>query len=233
MIYDVATSCSALRRGLKEGALFRGGRPTSGVATPLGCDLAVIDLRSSSERDECRSFYHDCSVSFPMGFDGPRSTYILMAKNRGTINSVEQVCDSYLRLVDQSRGRIARCFEWMASRIAGSYLIHCASGKDRTGIFIGLLLRLLGFPAEAAAEDYERAVLAQKQAGNPRLERMFAAEGLSLADYAELVYPDRMVLSRLLEALEGHGQSIASGLWADEERAVEVVAALRGLFLKA
>ena len=36
----------------------------------------------------------------------------------------------------------------------GSTLIHCAAGKDRTGIAVALVLRLLGVPREIVIEDY-------------------------------------------------------------------------------
>jgi protein tyrosine/serine phosphatase len=36
----------------------------------------------------------------------------------------------------------------------GGVLVHCAAGKDRTGVLIALLLRAVGVPAERVAEDY-------------------------------------------------------------------------------
>ena len=36
----------------------------------------------------------------------------------------------------------------------GSTLIHCAAGKDRTGIAVALVLRLLGVPRQLVIEDY-------------------------------------------------------------------------------
>lgn len=35
-------------------------------------------------------------------------------------------------------------------------VVHCAAGKDRTGVMTALLLRALGVPAEAVAQDYAR-----------------------------------------------------------------------------
>ena len=35
-------------------------------------------------------------------------------------------------------------------------VVHCAAGKDRTGVMAGLVLRAVGVPADVVAEDYAR-----------------------------------------------------------------------------
>ncbi len=55
--------------------------------------------------------------------------------------------------------------EWMGPRIGGMFsaiamdgdvplIVHCAAGKDRTGIAVAVLLRPLGVPEETAIQDY-------------------------------------------------------------------------------
>lgn len=53
---------------------------------------------------------------------------------------------------------------WMSARIGGMFsclaqgrhplLVHCAAGKDRTGIAVAVLLRVLGVPYQAVVQDY-------------------------------------------------------------------------------
>ena len=53
---------------------------------------------------------------------------------------------------------------WMGPRIGGMFdciakgnvplVVHCAAGKDRTGIAVAVLLRSLGIPEETVIEDY-------------------------------------------------------------------------------
>ena len=53
---------------------------------------------------------------------------------------------------------------WMAPRINGMYsaiakgdvplIVHCAAGKDRTGVAVAVLLRSLGVPEDTVIEDY-------------------------------------------------------------------------------
>jgi protein-tyrosine phosphatase len=54
--------------------------------------------------------------------------------------------------------------EWMGPRIGGMFsaiasgdmplIVHCAAGKDRTGVAVAVLLRSLGVPEETAIQDY-------------------------------------------------------------------------------
>ncbi|WP_129781030.1 tyrosine-protein phosphatase [Peristeroidobacter soli] len=54
--------------------------------------------------------------------------------------------------------------EWMGPRIGGMFsaiaagdvplVVHCAAGKDRTGVAVAVLLRSLGVPEETAIQDY-------------------------------------------------------------------------------
>ena len=54
--------------------------------------------------------------------------------------------------------------EWMGPRIGGMFsaiangdvplIVHCAAGKDRTGIAVAVLLRSLGVPEDTAIQDY-------------------------------------------------------------------------------
>jgi protein-tyrosine phosphatase len=42
----------------------------------------------------------------------------------------------------------------IAQAPAGGAVVHCVSGKDRTGLVVALLLALLGVPDAVIAEDY-------------------------------------------------------------------------------
>ena len=42
----------------------------------------------------------------------------------------------------------------IADAPAGAVLVHCAAGKDRTGMVVALVLSVAGIPAEVIAEDY-------------------------------------------------------------------------------
>jgi protein-tyrosine phosphatase len=50
----------------------------------------------------------------------------------------------------------ATALAMIADARPGGVLMHCAGGKDRTGVLAALLLRLVGVPLSAVAQDYER-----------------------------------------------------------------------------
>ena len=59
----------------------------------------------------------------------------------------------YAMLLDSVPDRLGQVVGLVAES-DGSTLIHCAAGKDRTGIAVALVLRLLGVPREIIIEDY-------------------------------------------------------------------------------
>jgi protein-tyrosine phosphatase len=62
--------------------------------------------------------------------------------------------DDYKDLLERFRGRVAAILRAIADAPPGVVLVHCAAGKDRTGLVSALLLDLAGVPRETIAEDY-------------------------------------------------------------------------------
>lgn len=61
--------------------------------------------------------------------------------------------ESYLEFLERYRGNVAQAVGVVA-RAEGAVLVHCAAGKDRTGLVSALLLRLAGVGIEQVADDY-------------------------------------------------------------------------------
>lgn len=61
---------------------------------------------------------------------------------------------SYVDFLERFRDRFGRAFAAVADAPGGAVLVHCAGGKDRTGLVSGLLLRLAGVSREDVAADY-------------------------------------------------------------------------------
>ena len=61
----------------------------------------------------------------------------------------------YIFCLERSGIQISAVLEAVSSAISeGCVLVHCAAGKDRTGIITALILRSLRVPIDVVAEDY-------------------------------------------------------------------------------
>jgi protein-tyrosine phosphatase len=64
------------------------------------------------------------------------------------------MAQSYLWMLDRFGGFVAEVMAAVADAPEGGVLIHCAAGKDRTGLVSALLLGLVEVPDETIAADY-------------------------------------------------------------------------------
>ena len=66
------------------------------------------------------------------------------------------LAENYLWSLDRFAGLVADAVTAVARAPEGGVLVHCAAGKDRTGLISALLLGLVGVPASTIAADYAR-----------------------------------------------------------------------------
>jgi protein-tyrosine phosphatase len=76
------------------------------------------------------------------------------------LDSVDDVADhyawSYVDFLERYRERFGRAFAAIADARDGAVVVHCAGGKDRTGLVAAILLRLAGVSIDDVAADYAR-----------------------------------------------------------------------------
>jgi protein-tyrosine phosphatase len=119
---------------------------------------AVLDLRSEPE---CAAdppaqpeFAHK-RLSLFDHFDGDAAYRAdLLARVEG-LGAAERHRLLYREALELDAARFAEAVGFLADR-EGGVLFHCAGGKDRTGVRAALVLRLVGVPVDAVAEDYVR-----------------------------------------------------------------------------
>jgi protein-tyrosine phosphatase len=124
--------------------------------TPAGrADLAgygvraIVDLRLQSEIEE-----HPNPFAEP-GDHGIAYTNVSMIDPAaGFPPDTYTLAENYLWMLDRFGGFVAEVLASIAQAPPGGVLIHCAAGKDRTGLVSALLLGLAGVPAETIAADY-------------------------------------------------------------------------------
>jgi protein-tyrosine phosphatase len=86
--------------------------------------------------------------------------------------------DVYLIFLEAFHRNVAAVIEAIADAPAGGVVVHCAGGKDRTGLTVAFLLRLAGVGLEEIGDDY---ALSEERL-RPRHEQWFA----EAADEVEL-----------------------------------------------
>jgi protein-tyrosine phosphatase len=159
-------------RTVRWRALFRADdlsnltRPDRAIVRTLGI-ATVIDLRSRAEVDRERfpvdeipvSFHHLPLVAALPSFDEFR---------RGP----DFFGEHYLDIAHQAGDQIARALAIVADRAAQPVIVHCAAGKDRTGVLVAVILSLLGIDDGVIAEDYALSAAAMDQLARRIVERM-------------------------------------------------------------
>ena len=217
---------------LKSGVLWRSGQ--HGGATPA--DLAgvaelgiatVVDLRGDSERQMMPCLRHD-------DFDG----LVLFApgETAGSELAPHEEAGRGITTADEARAAMTRLyvnmpfrdvlvrslnlyFEALATR-EGASLLHCLAGKDRTGLAVALLHRLLGVHEDDVMADY----LLTNAAGDQK--RRIAAAGDSIRErYGAQITDEAIEMLMGVDAtyLDAATRSIAERFGTTERYAEEVL----------
>lgn len=132
---------------IRHGALLRSAMPDAadivleGTAWP---PAVVIDLRSPGEHEEIHPLVsHGATVH----------VVPLLTALDPTRGWALDLRDLYMRMLDEASPLLVELVDIVA-RGGTPTLVHCAAGKDRTGVAIAMLLRLVGVEREHVVDDY-------------------------------------------------------------------------------
>lgn len=218
-------------RTIRWRALFRADelsrltRPDRAVVRRLGI-ATVIDLRSRAEVDSERFPVDD----IPVGFH-----HLPLVATLPSFDDFRQgpgfFTAHYQDIARQSGGQIARALAIVAQRDAQPVIVHCAAGKDRTGVLIAVILALLGVPDDVIAEDYALSALAMDALLDRVLERLPEQREAILAASKVMLSATPSTITALIEALRAEHGSV-EGYAAAHGAGTEVVASLRDSLLE-
>lgn len=151
---------------VRSGVLFRSGHHADAGEGDLEqvaeIDLAhVIDLRGNSERAKHACRRPDGFAAQVLFFDGETAGLSLAPHEEAASGGVDAegarqaMVELYGRLPDRKglNWVLQRFFAALADG-KGASLVHCAAGKDRTGIAVDLLHHVLGVHPDDAMHDY-------------------------------------------------------------------------------
>ena len=110
--------------------------------------------------------------------------------------------NGYRRELDQRGARLSEVVEEIIALDGTPVLIHCAAGKDRTGVVIALLLAAVGVPRATIAEDYALSAVCLGPEYLVASQRWVEERGLDWERWAHLFVtpPERML--RTLEYVD-------------------------------
>ncbi|MFJ4795635.1 tyrosine-protein phosphatase [Kitasatospora purpeofusca] len=175
---DPATLADPAGRWIRPGALYRSAQPFPHDNADIAAQLrtagvrTVVDLRGDAEaRDD------DWAVS---AADGVEVVAARIQPTNGDLAAAMRAMTTdadlgafYLLMAESAPEAVKLAVE--AAARPGGVLLHCAAGKDRTGLLTALLLDLLGVPTEEIVADYARTGAALTQIFEGLAERNRAA----------------------------------------------------------
>lgn len=133
------------------GVLYRGDAPYHEDTPPAGLSgwppALVLDLREADES----------AGEHPLA--GPDTRVVQMPLLAGPHitdwRALPPLVELYRGSLRRAGERIAEVLDLLTST-TGPTLVHCAAGKDRTGVLVAVLLRAAGVGRQAVLEDYLR-----------------------------------------------------------------------------
>lgn len=174
-------------RVVRSNMILRSAMPNLGDLVPAPIDWPprlVLDLRSPGE----------FIGGHPLSAVGARIVNLpLLSALRPNQAPVQDLAGLYRVMVDYA-GALLLDLVREVSLATGPTLIHCAAGKDRTGVSVALLLRLLGVEREIVVADYLASTEAQTAIA-ARLQQVHGREDREPLPKAFLTVP--------VEAIEG------------------------------
>ena len=132
----------------------------------------VLDLRSPGELERHGRFPVD---QYPVHWEHLSSTVAPPSGDEVRKIAAEQVTDPmnpmYVEIMRTSGPVFARGLQLLGDPGAPPAIVHCTSGKDRTGLFVLLLHLVVGVPLDAALAEYHQDDETTKRAASDMLGR--------------------------------------------------------------
>jgi protein-tyrosine phosphatase len=179
---------------------------------------SVVDLRSARETiTEGRGPFGTASVTYVNVPLNPAPVDLSLAEGLPPGALTAQV---YRAFADDLSGGLPRVFRLLPTLLEDATLVHCAAGKDRTGLVIAMTLEIAGVRREAVIDDY-----LESAENNHRVNEMLSRSPRYQA-HMDKVHPEfyevhELAITRYLESLDRdyggvRGWAAARGITDDQ-----------------
>jgi protein-tyrosine phosphatase len=162
----------------------------------------IVDLRLADELAEDPPRELDLDVVHVPVFDDDPAFWSALDARLARLDAVVHKREAYLATMRRCGHRFGEAFAAVANARPGVVVVHCAGGKDRTGLVSALLLRNAGVAIEEIAADY---ALAEERLAE--LREAYLAAATDEADRAlrfRLSGAPAAAMRGVLEELERH-----------------------------
>jgi protein-tyrosine phosphatase len=157
----------------------------------------VIDLRREDERVQHPHRFTSVCVPLPSRRLHERAGVKLEHRADGE----RWLYDEYCTMLETGGPLFGRLFSIVAEGL-GPVVIHCMSGKDRTGLTAALLLDHLGVERETVLDDYELTSQYHGVEHIPEVVDMFVANGIARAAAEGMLSAPRWAMEDALSVLD-------------------------------
>jgi rhodanese-related sulfurtransferase len=134
----------------RTGVVYRGDAPHAGDRDPEGLPTwppkVVIDLRDGREQGNGHPLARRATI---------HRVPLLEDARPSAGGALLDLVELYEFILDQTSKKLVEAFR-IALEADGPVLVHCAAGKDRTGVVSALLLGAAGVRSDAVVADYVR-----------------------------------------------------------------------------
>ncbi|MFW7413560.1 tyrosine-protein phosphatase [Demequina sp. SO4-18] len=138
--------------GLVRDVVYRSDAPMIGDSPPEGVvtwpPATVVDLRGPHEKGDAHPLEGGARI---VGLDVLDAAAFADREARGALRSL---ADLYAVMIAPVAAATLTAVVSEVARAPAPVLVHCTAGKDRTGVSIALILRLLGVERTRVVADY-------------------------------------------------------------------------------
>jgi protein-tyrosine phosphatase len=184
----------------------------------------VVDLRTSVEIEltgagplKATDIRHHHMDLVPAGLGG-REQLLERAIPDETAGD-HAVDHQYIDYINHAPQAVADALRILADPNAGAVLVHCAAGKDRTGVIVAVALSLVGVRRDAVVADYARSVERIAAIRDRLISEPFYSEDLSSRSLDSII-PHADNMERFLDRVDreyGGVHGLAMSIGVDEE----------------